>query len=203
SGTTGYEAIKLYRQFAGFDIQKNYIDYCKNIFGELIDELNMKQKVSSKRKDLHEQLIRHLGNAVDTCSELDYRPLYVSLNKPIKIALTIYLFPNTNPPGGRSADEYKFNLTVPGQKPGMRGNFDNTHGIPILMSYTEDFDVYILYDTEKHSNFMCNANIQSKQSLILDACQKPFATYTKMNGETLIAVTSKNLIKGIEQRIRI
>ncbi len=203
SGTTGYEAIKLTRQFAGFDIQKDYIDYCKTIFGELIDELNMKQKVGSKRKEFHEKLLQHLGNAVAYHSDVDYRPLYVSLIKPIKIDLTIYLFTNTNPSGGRSANEYKFNLTVPGQERGMRGDFDNTNGIPILMSYTEEYDVYILYDAEKHRNFMYNANIQSKQELILEALSKPFATYKKKNDEILIAVTGKNLIKGIEQRIRI
>lgn len=202
SGTTGYEAIKLNRQFAGFDILREYIDYCKNNFSELIDELNMIQKVSDKRKKLHEQIIKHLGSAVITVSDSSYRPLFVELNRPTKVNLTIYLFPNTNPPGGRSSDEYKFNLCMPGQKPGMRGNFDNTKGLPLLISYTEEYDVYIIYDADKHSNFMCNANIQSKQSLILEACRQQIATYTKKNGETLIAVTSQNLIDGIRQRLQ-
>lgn len=202
SGTTGYEAIKLNRQFAGFDIQREYIDYCKNNFAELIDELNMIQKVSDKRKKMHQLIIQHLGDAVLSASDSGYRPLFLELNKPTKINLTVYLFPNTNPPGGRSADEYKFNLCVPGQKPGMRGDFDSTKGLPLLISYTEEYDVYIIYDADKHFNFMCNANIQSKQSLILEACRKQIATHVKKNGETLIAVTSQNLVEGIRKRLQ-
>ena len=162
----------------------------------------MIQKVSDKRKKMHQLIIQHLGDAVLSASDSGYRPLFLELNKPTKINLTVYLFPNTNPPGGRSADEYKFNLCVPGQKPGMRGDFDNTKGLPLLISYTEEYDVYIIYDADKHFNFMCNANIQSKQSLILEACRKQIATYIKKNGETLIAVTSQNLIEGIRKRLQ-
>ena len=162
----------------------------------------MKSKVSAERKKLHERFIMDLGEAVTVHSDTDYRPLNIVLNKPAPLALTVYLFPNTNPPGGRSHDEYKFNLSVPGQIRGQKGNFDSSDGIPMLISYTEDYDVYIIYNAEMHKDFSMNANVQSKHSLLIDALTNKVATYCKTSGEILIGVKSKYLLDGIRCWLR-
>lgn len=201
SGTTGIVSLKFNRKFIGFDILSEYVDYADSQFQDLINELNMKQKVSNERKLLQERFLSHLGNAVVSHSDTSLRPLNVVLSKPFAISLTVYIFPNTNPPGGRSFDEYKFNLNVVGQKRGEKGNFDESEGIALLVSYSEDYDVYVIYDASKHKDFSYNANVQSKQSLLVDACTKKYATYKKTNNEILIGVTSNNLLYGIKKWI--
>lgn len=202
TGTTGMAALRLKRRFVGFDIFPQFADYANAAFAELVNSLNMKSKVTGERKKLQDRLIRDLGNAVESFSSTEYRPLNITLNKPAPLSLTIYLFPNTNPPGGRSHDEYKFNLNVPGQERGQRGNFDSSDGIPVLMSYTEDYDVYVIYNAEMHKNFSNNANVQSKQQLLTKALTEKVATYKKDSGEVLIGVTSKHLIDGIRYWLR-
>lgn len=202
TGTTGREALRLNRRFAGFDVLQPFVDYAKESFSELVNQLNMRAKVTSDRKKLQDQFVIHLGDAVESVSDTDLRPINIVLNKPAPISVNVYIFPNTNPPGGRSHDEYKFNLSVPGQMRGQKGNFDENDGIPMLVSYTPDYDVYIIYDASMHNNFSCNANVQSKQSLILDACTQKIATYKKTNGEILIGVTSKHLLDGIKYWLR-
>lgn len=202
-GTTGMAALRLKRRFVGFDIIPQFVDYANAAFSELTISLNMKSKVTEERKRLHEKFIRDLGDAVETCSTSDYRPLNLILKKPAPISLTVYLFPNTNPPGGRSHDEYKFNLSVPGQERGQKGNFDSTDGIPLLISYTEDYDVYVIYDAEMHRDFSINANVQSKQTLLIDALSKKVSTYRKVSGEVLIGATSAHIIDGIRYWLRL
>ena len=48
-----------------------------------------------------------------------------------------------------------------------------------------------------HKDFSCNANVQSKLGLILDALTTQVATAKKASGEELIAVKRNNLIEGI------
>lgn len=198
TGTTGLAALRLKRRFVGFDIFPQFAEYSKLAFSELVNELNMKANVSSERKALQERFLKDLGTAVESHSDTGLRPINVIVNKPAQLSLTVYIFPNTNPPGGRAHDEYKFNLNVPGQERGQKGNFDSSDGIPLLVSYAEEYDVYIIYDAEKHNDFSCNANVQSKQSLLINACTEKVATYKKNSGEILIGVTSKHLIDGLK-----
>lgn len=199
SGTTGVEALKLKRKFIGFDINQQFVEYTNNSLSDLINQLRMKARVTQERRHIQNLFIQSLGDAVVSYSDPGERPLDITISNPFNLNLKVYLFPNTNPPGGRTFNEYKFNLNVPGQKRTDKGNFDTSNGFPLLVSYTEDYDVFIIYEADKHKNFSCNANIQSKQSLLLEACSKTIATYKKNNGEILIGVTSKNLIEGIKE----
>lgn len=158
-------------------------------------------KLSSKRIALQSQFIEHIKNYADVDSDVSKWPLIIK-TKAIGLSLAIYLFPNTNPPGGRGPGEYKFNLKVPGQKQGERSDFDYSLGIPILISYTKSYDVYIIYDARMHSNFLWSSNVQSKQQLIFQACIEGFAIGYKKNQEKLIAVTSNNLAKGINEYLK-
>lgn len=199
TGTTGYEALKLKRKFIGFDINKQFVDFAQAMLSDLETQLRNRSKLSSDRQQLQTIFLNSLGDAVESHSTVSERPLDVVITKPYRISLKVYLFPNTNPPGGRRFDEYKFNLNVPGQQRGEKGNFDYSDGVPFLVSYTEDYDVFIIYEARMHRNFSCNANVQSKQSLILDAYKMNVAKYKKTSGELLIGVKSKYLLDGIKE----
>lgn len=199
SGTTGRMAILLRRKFVGFEIHKEYAEMAKENIHEAYLESLRRQKVSNERAKLQQQFLSNLGDVVIKASSNKERPLIVRINKPYELSLVIYLFPGTNPPGGRKNDEYKFNLNVPYQKPGEKGNFDSTDGIPLLIAYVESYDVYVIFDCKYHKNFSCNANIQFKQSVLLEAYQNGIAFAKKGNGESIIAIKADNIILGISK----
>ncbi len=201
SGTTGYEAIKKGRRFIGFDISQEYVAMSNSLLTDLVDMMSTKAKVSKQREAIQRKFVEDLGDAVIGHSDFDERPLSVDITEPIRTKLLVYLFPATHPPGGRAADEYKFNLAVPNQERGQKGNFDDSEGIVILASYEEDLDVYVLYDPEKHKNFAYNANVQCKSSLLYDALDNTVAYATKTNGEVLMAARAENLLLAIRHRL--
>ena len=124
-------------------------------------------------------------------------------SKPFPLKLRVYLFTCSNPPGGRSPDEYKFNLNVPGQV--GRGNFDTSdNAFIILAGYLADedpeMDVWILWDASMHKNFAMNSNVQTKAELINNARFEKVATLEKNNGEIVVAARSKYLSEAIKVR---
>jgi len=162
----------------------------------------MKAKVSSARARQHQLFIDALGNVVEH-SDINYRPLDISINKPFPLELRVYLFSCSNPPGGRPADEYKFNLNVPGQN--GRGDFDYSDNRFIILSAvvegsSEEGNVFVLFDAAMHKNFSLNANIQTKSSVIYDALLSKVSTYDKTNGERVLAARDKFLIDAIKMR---
>lgn len=201
SGTTGYEAIKLGRKFIGFDISQEYVALSNRLITELIDIMSTKAKVSKQREIIQRKFVEALGTAVISHSDFDERPLAVDITEPIRTKLIVYIFPATHPPGGRSADEYKFNLAVPNQERGQKGNFDNSEGIVILASYEEELDVFVLYDPEKHKDFAYNANVQCKSALLYDALDNKVAFATKNNGEVLMAARPEYLLQALRHRL--
>lgn len=201
SGTTGYEAIKLGRKFIGFDISHEYVAYTQQSLSQLIEDMSTTAKVSKQRELMQRKFVDALGDAVINHSEYDERPLKIDITEPIRTKLIVYLFPATHPPGGRNPNEYKFNLAVPNQERGQKGNFDDSEGIVILASYEEDLDVYVLYDPDKHKNFAYNANVQCKSSLLFDALDNKVAYATKNNGEVLMASRPEYLLQALRHRL--
>lgn len=200
SGTTGYECLKLGRRFAGYDISKEYVEYSNRELDKLSEELAMVSKISKQRESIQRKFIQSLGDSVLEYSALNERPLRIKLAKPIPIELLVYAFPATNPPGGRSIHEYKFNLNVPNQSKGQKGNFDKS-AYSILVSYAEDYDVFVLYDAEKHKDFSYNANVQCKDDLILRALKDRVSRGVKTNGEVLYAARADYLADAIKERL--
>jgi len=161
----------------------------------------MKAKAIRNKIVLQKKFLDDLGAIVESHSNIKEWPLIVSISDPIPLTFALYIYENKNPAGGRPNKEYKFNLYVPFQKRGEDSSFDYSEGLPLVVSYTEEYDVYILYDPEKHPKFRWCANVQSRIDTILDACCDGLATTTKKNGEIQIAVTSKRLIDGIMKRM--
>lgn len=161
----------------------------------------MKRKISAIRERIHQKFIDALGDAVIEHTPVNERPLGVTLCKPFSVTLEVHLFPNTVS-SGRSSGEYKFCLSIPGQKPGEKASFPCELGIPFLVSYTEEYDIFIIYDAYKHFSFYCSTNIQSRQEFILEAMGNMITTCKKRRtGEILIGVTSMNLLEGIKMRL--
>ena len=163
----------------------------------------MKAKVSSMRAAQHQKFVNSLGTAVVFQSDLNQRPLEIEINRPFPLKVRVYLFTCSNPPGGRSPNEYKFNLNVPGQN--GRGNFDTSDTCFVLLAaYVEDedpdMDVWVLWDATMHKNFAMNANVQTKAELIQRARLEKVAALEKTNGEIVIAARSKYLVDAIKLR---
>lgn len=157
-------------------------------------------KLTQKRVELQKRLVSDLGGYCEILSHVNQWPLIARI-KSIGIILAIYIYPNTNPHGGRALEEYKFNLKVPGQKNKERGNFDSSLGLPLLLSYAEDYDTYIIYEARKHVDFLWSSNIQSRVELLRSASINGIARTTKKNGETLIGVVSSKLSQGINESL--
>ena len=157
-------------------------------------------RLSKKRTELQTRFVNDLGDYADVVSPVNQWPLQIRI-RAIGIVLAVYLFPNTNPHGGRSFQEYKFNLKVPGQRQGERSDFDFSLGEPILISYAEDYDTYVIYEAKKHANFLWSSNIQSRVELLRDASINGVAFSKKKNGEVLIGAVSSRLINGIERSL--
>lgn len=159
-------------------------------------------RLTRNRVELQKRMVSDLGDFAEILSSVEEWPLQIRI-KAIGLVLAVYLFPNTNPPGGRSYGEYKFNLKVPGQKQGQRSDFDYSLGEPLLVSYAEDYDVYVIYQASKHCNFLWSSNIQSRVELLRQASIYGIAEATKKNGEILIGVTSTKLPSGIYESLKL
>lgn len=159
-------------------------------------------RLSKNRVELHKKFISDLGDYAEIISPAETWPLQIKINS-IGIILAVYLFPNTNPHGGRSLKEYKFNLKVPGQKQGQRSDFDISLGEPMLISYAEDYDVYVIYEARMHKNFLWSSNIQSRVELLREASINGLSEGSKKNGEILIGAASQYLPKAINKSFMI
>lgn len=155
--------------------------------------------VAKRTTRLYEKLIISLGTALKSYSDMSKRPLILSLIEPIKIPVTVYLFLGTNPKGGRKEGEYKITITAPGQARRTQGNFEGGDGIPLLLSYVPDYDVYVFFNTRYHINFGYNTNVQFRQELIFDAKVNGVSTMMKNNGETIVCSTSEDIVKGFKK----
>lgn len=151
--------------------------------------------------------VASLGPDVTIVGSTSDKPLLVNLHIPFEVRLRAYLYNCTNPPGGRTSDEYKSQIIVPGQARGTRGNFvfaDNR--IVLLGAYarlTDDNDsgVFVFWDPMYHVNFAYSANIQVKSEILVRAIAEPISFGKKSNGETIVACQPEHLVEAIKARI--
>ena len=157
--------------------------------------------VSPYRQKLHRIFVDALGDAISESRDMEHRPFFVTLHRPIPISLEIYMFPALNPPGGRNAHEYKINILLQGHKQGTRMSFPDNENYPILIAYAESFDVFIIFDAYAHRNFTPNTNVQFRDDVIFSALIHGISYMTKANGEHVIAAKSDKLLDAIMYRI--
>lgn len=202
SGTTGIAAVTNGCKYIGFDIFEEYANLSRSNIDKAWEDYKKHARVGYERKVLQDYFINCVEQNVTFHSETGLRPVELDIEEEGLITqYRLYIFPATNPPGGRSSDEYKFNLTVPGQAPGQKGNFDwSDERIVLLVAYVKEYDVFVFFDPFKHENFACNSNIQMKVEVFADAIAKGITESKKKNGEIIFACTSKNLLSCIHLR---
>jgi hypothetical protein len=153
---------------------------------------------------IHTHILRALGNAAEEHGDLDEVPFRVRLHGLGDFDL--YTFTLTSPPGGRPVGEYKVQLIVPGQARGQRGQLDFAPGVfTILVGWSPDEDVFVLWDAYAHSSFAYSQNLQVKGETIWSAQAKGVSAHKRLlrgrGVETVVACRSERLLEGIRNRI--
>jgi hypothetical protein len=157
---------------------------------------------------LNSLFLKGLGDCVVYSQRTSEKPMLVDIMAPYKIKLRVYLYNCTNPPGGRSVDEYKSQIIVPGQKRGMKGNFDfSDDRIVILGAYAcldekAGTGVFVLWDAMFHVNFSYSANIQIKSENIVAALATEVYHGKRNNNEVVITCRGQYLKQALIDRIR-
>ncbi len=166
------------------------------------------ERVTQER--MHELFVQSLGDRVQRHSLLSDKPLVLDLRPPAPHRLRVYMFNATRPPGGRPLGEHKIQIIVPGQKRGEPGNFDNSDGrLVLLVGYSAEEQVFILWDAGLYANFAWSRNVQVKPATIIEGSAGKLArqerTLRPLGGgsvtETLIAANHKRLPEAVEMRI--
>lgn len=120
--------------------------------------------------ELHRRFLDALGDGVRSCEDVDRKPLDTELVPPLPGRIRVYIFNATRPPGGRPLGEHKVQLMVPGQKRGDRGRFDYGDGrIVLLVGYSAEEDVFILWDAGLYTDFAWSRNVQVKTETLIRA----------------------------------
>lgn len=161
-----------------------------------------------KKQELNELFLNGLGGCVKWSSEADSAPLLVDIGTPsgAEYRLRAYLFNLTNPPGGRTADEYKAQLILPGQKKRQKASLDYSDGrLPLLVAYAQEGKdgVFVLWDADKHDVISFSSNIQVKSDAIIMATYKKFVCSKRTNNEVIVSARPQYLYDAIKERIDI
>jgi len=162
-----------------------------------------------RKEELYKLFIDALGNRVERHTAFNSPPLLVDLKHPYAQRLRVYLYNCTNPPGGRTLDEYKIQIILPGQSRGVRGSLDfSDQRMPLLAAYAVVGDdnhdgVFILWDSCLHNDFAYSANMQVKSEAIMKALGEKVAESRRSTGEILLTARPQHLYEAIRQRVNI
>ncbi len=150
-----------------------------------------------------------LGDCYVVKSSMKEKPLLVSPQKTPDVTYKAYVYNCTNPPGGRTLDEFKIQLILPNQKRGTRGILDDSDGsIILLVGFaiydTIDNGVWVIWETSRHKEFAYSANLQVKMGSLLDTItKKVFCLKKPGNGEYIILSDRKHLREAIALRQKV
>lgn len=124
---------------------------------------------SLKKHVLAQHLLDALGDSVTSHGDLSDVPFTVKVKGLLPLA--VYAFTVSDPPGGRSFKELKIQLIAPGQQKGEIGNFKapDDDSFMILLGYSQDYDVFVLWDAYKHRDFGHSKNCQIRLQPMKDA----------------------------------
>lgn len=156
--------------------------------------------------DLNERFLDGLGVAARRVDPAEARPLALEADPPLPERLRVYIWNATNPPGGRSGNEHKIQLIVPGQSRGSIGNFDWSEDRAVVMAgYAEESDVFILWDATKHHDFGYSKNVQVHSDLIAAAVatgevQQQERTLGSGEKEVVLVAQRTRLVEALARR---
>ncbi len=156
-------------------------------------------------KELTNTFLSDLGEGCTVIGD-SMKPLLISLSDSPEVVYKVYLYNCTNPPGGRTLDEYKIQLIVPGFKHGERGYLDESDGTVILIVGFAIYDtietgVWVIWETNMHREFAYSANLQVKMGTLIETITKRVFTTTKRgNGEIIVVSDREHLRDAIKLR---
>lgn len=161
-----------------------------------------------KKQELNRRFIEGLGDHVLWSSGEDSAPLLVNVcsNTGVEYRLRAYLYNLTNPPGGRTADEYKAQIILPGQQKKERASLDYSDGrFPLLVAYAQEGKdgVFVLWDADKHDNIAFSSNIQVKSDAIIMALYRKIVRSSRTNNEIIVSARPQYLYEAIKERMNI
>ena len=109
---------------------------------------------------LADRVIAALGS--ELLSHGDPETVPFAMNVRGLVPLATYAFTISDPPGGRDSAELKIQLIAPGQERGDRGDFEppDDESYVVLLGYSPDYDVFVLWDAYKHRDFAWSKNCQ-------------------------------------------
>ena len=155
---------------------------------------------------LSDHVIAALGS--DLLSHGDTEAVPLRLNVRGLVPLAVYAFTVSDPPGGRDAGELKIQLIAPGQARGERGNFEapDEESYVILLGYSPDYEVFVLWDAYRHQNFAWSKNCQIRIEPIKEAQITGIGHRDRTLGdgspEHIIVARPDHLAKALGERIR-
>ena len=165
------------------------------------------ESINLPTSQLHMRFIRALAEHVSYISDTEQKPLLIDFEENRNIRLRAYIYNCTNPPGGRSPDEFKCQLMVPGQQRGCRGQFDFGDGRTVLLvgyaqiPYFVEGGVFIIWDSLCHMDFAFSANIQIREMYISQALSRNIVKISKKTGEIVIVSQPHCLYNALMDRI--
>ena len=159
-------------------------------------------------RDLHRLFISALDGGVASVSDLESKPLLVDLHLPLPMKIRLYIFNITHPPGGRTPGEHKIQLIVPGQGRGESGQFDHSSGrLVVLAGYSEDSDVFVLWDAGLYPEFSYSRNVQVNPETVYAAASGRLVTQDRrLRGqgvEKVIAAPPPKLKDALQLRAQL
>lgn len=158
--------------------------------------------------DLHKLFISALDGGVASVSDLESKPLLADLCLPLPMRIRLYMFNITHPPGGRTPGEHKIQLIVPGQERGQTGQFDQSNGrLVVLAGYSEDSDVFVLWDAGLYPEFSYSRNVQVNPETVYAAASGRLVTQDRrLRGqgiEKVIAAPPQKLKDALQLRAQL
>jgi len=170
--------------------------------------------MADRRQKLHKDRLNQLfvdglGSTVQSVSNMKDYPILIDLHSPFPLRLRVYLFNCTNPPGGRSLDEYKIQIILPGQKRRCRAELDYSDGrMPILAAFASidgnaNNGVFAIWDADMHKDFAYSTNMQVKAETIISAMCEMVSESARSNTEIILAARPQNLLSAIKRRVDI
>lgn len=133
------------------------------------------------------------------------KPLDLMLSAPLPSHLRVYLYSLVA--GGKSrSNELKAVLRVPGQQRGAYGAFDDSDGYLVLLAgYSENLDVFVLWDSLLHPRFKNGGNVQVREDVVIDAASSGWVEQRRRlkSGvtEVIFACRSDYLHRGLQARV--
>lgn len=155
----------------------------------------------SKEK-IHQAFIQALSNSIRDHPAIDKVPLEVQACPPLPPKLRVYGFSVSRPGGGN--EEYTARIKLPEQTQGERGSFNHSDGhFVLLLGYSEQTGVFILWDAGLHRNFSYGKGVRVKSGPVFEAVAGDIGTqerHLSTGTEKVLTANAKNLSEAISLR---